>query len=100
MAGSGAIGECVQIALQDQDGGDLVDDCTVLGSWPAGGMKMTMSLGCGKALIPEVNRQAGLLGQNLGKSLCFDGLRAEISGHIKRISDHDLGAGKPADHPL
>ena len=100
MAGSGAIGECVQIALQDEDGGDLVDDCAVFGSRPAGGMKMTVSLGGGQTLIPEVNGQAGLLGQNLGKSLCFHGLRAEIAGHVKWISDHDLGAGKPADHPL
>lgn|GEM_PF-4362859 len=55
----------------------------------------------GKALIPEVNGQAGQLAKLGGEGLSFDGLGAEFAGEMHGVADnngHDSKApGKTGD---
>jgi len=81
--------------LQDEDGGDLVNDslagATVCGV--AGIVKLAMGLSGGQALIPQVDGDAGFGGEGLGELLRLGGLGAEIAGHVERIAHDDMGAG-------
>jgi hypothetical protein len=100
LAGCCAVGNSVKVTLQDENGGNLVDNLAMFAAGAAGGVQMAMSFGGGQTLIPEVDGQAGLPSQNLRKGLSLYGLRAKVPGHVEGISNHDLGAGEPADDPL
>ena len=45
----------IEKALQNQHGGDLVDDLAVTGEGTSRGVKMAVGFGRGKALVPEVD---------------------------------------------
>jgi len=49
------IGLGIQPGLEDQDGGDLIDDGFMGGGWQAGGGKVAMGFSGGEALVPEVD---------------------------------------------
>jgi hypothetical protein len=97
--GRDTVGSClwldpvsVEEALQNENGGYLVDDGTMLGAGASGVEEMPVGFGGGQALVPEVDWQASFVAENLGKGLRLGGLRALISGHVKRIADDDLVA--------
>ncbi len=90
-AGGGGTG--VEEGLQDEDGGNLVDDSAMAGAREACGVEVAMRFGGGEALVPEVDREAGLPVQVAGKLLSFDSLGAEVAGHVEGIPDHDCLAG-------
>jgi hypothetical protein len=50
-----------------------------------------MRLGCGQALIPQKNRHIELLAKLIGKCLRLYCLRAQVAGHVQRITDDNLG---------
>lgn len=59
----------VKEALQDEYGGDLVDDGAMFGKSPAGSVKMAMGFSRGQPLVPEVDGQPGFIAEDLGKGL-------------------------------
>jgi hypothetical protein len=87
----------VEETLQDENGSDLVDDSAMFGARASRGMQVAMGFGGGKALVPEVDGQAGFVAQELGESLSLRGLGTLISGHVEGVADDDLGAAVFAD---
>lgn len=90
----------MQITLKDQHCSHLIYNSFVLAAGQARGVQMTVSLGRRKPFIPQVDRQSRLLMENFCKGLRLCGLRALVSGHIKRVSDNNGGAVVPADQAL
>ncbi len=88
-----AAGASVEPGLQDEDSGDLVDDAFPAYSRVAGVVEMTMGLGGGKALVPQVDGEVELFADLFGEGLGLGGLRALIAGHIEGVSDDSLGDG-------
>lgn len=99
----------VEPALQDEDGGDLVDEVTMLAAVMAGGVKGSVGLGGGEALIPEVDGKGnGLIGSWLGGVRLHEGgqlrdeavdalgLPAVTAGEQKGVADDDAGAAVAA----
>lgn len=87
----------VEEALQNKDGGHLVDDGAVFGPGASGGVQMAVGFGGGEALVPEVDRETGFIAQSLRKGLGLGGLGTLISGHVEGIANDDLGAAVFAD---
>lgn len=71
-----------EVAFEDEDSGNLIDYGFVLGSGASGGVQVSMSLGSGEALVPEVDGEVGFIAEKLGEGLGFSGLGALVSGHI------------------
>jgi hypothetical protein len=106
----------IEPALQDEGGGKLIDDAgadAAISRMVACGFERRVDRGGGKALVPEVNGQAGMasigdvfvrLGVCLGdEPLQFVheamdplGLGAMVSGEVERIADDDAGAAVAA----
>lgn len=82
----------IQVALQDEHGGDLVDDGFAVARVPAGGVKDVMSFNGGEAFIPEMDRNLGSGAQKIDKGMYFRSLRAEIAGEVQRITGDHGGA--------
>src|SRR5581483_9362742 len=86
-AAAGFLG--VEIALQDQNSGDLVDHGPVLGAGAAGGVEMAVGFGGGEALVPKVYGQSEGLAQGFGKGMGFGGLGADVAGHVQGIAENN-----------
>jgi hypothetical protein len=82
----------VQEALQDEDGGNLIDHGAVIRTGTSGSVQVPVGFGGGEALVPEVDRKTSLFAQDAGEFLGLGGLGAQISGHVKRIANNDFGA--------
>ncbi len=97
MGGAVALG--FEEGLQDEDGGDLIDDSLARAAvgGVAGVVKLAMGLGGGEALIPEMDGDAGFSGEGGGKLLRLGGLGALIARHVERIAHNDVGAGVLAE---
>jgi hypothetical protein len=85
--------------LQNQRGGNLIDDAAVLLARVAGLIQNLMGFVGGKALVPKMNGQAGQLAERGGESLGFDGLRAEFATEMNRVADDDSGDFEAAAEP-
>ena len=83
----------IEPALQDEDGGDLVDDVLSVARASTDGIEMAVSLGGTETLIPEMDRQLEFGAQAVGKFLGRDGPGATIAGEMDRPSDDDFRAG-------
>ncbi len=85
--------------LQDEDGGDLVDDIFAADAFGVGrsgvaeGVKVAVGLGGGEALVPEVDGEAELGAEGFGEGLGAGGLGALIAGHVEGVADDGLGDG-------
>lgn len=66
----------VEEGLEDEGGGDLVDDAAVILAAVAGFIEDLVGLLGGEALVPEVDGETGEVGQLLGEGLGADGLGA------------------------
>ena len=53
-----------------------------------------VSFAGGEPLVPQVDRQAGQFSQRGGKGMGFRGLRAQVTGQMHRIANHDAHDGK------
>lgn len=84
--------ESVQEALQNQYGSHLIDNLAMAGEGPASGMQMAVCFRGSEALVPEVNRQGERGAKDIREGLSFDGLGAEIAGHVDGIADNDAAA--------
>ena len=79
----------VEKRLQNEGGGDLIDDLTVLLAGVAGLVKDLVGFVRGQPLVPQVDRQAGELAQLFRKGLRFCGLRTCFTGEADGIADDD-----------
>jgi len=86
----------IQIALQNEHGGHLVNDCLAGFAGAACGIQMTMGLSSAETLVPEHDGQLQLLAQLSGKGLRGHGAWADISRHIKRQAHDDSRAAMTA----
>ncbi len=89
--------------LEQEDGGDLVDDggagLAVEFALPAGEVaapavvvEESVGLGGGEALVEEVKAEVGVLLTEMGgEGLGLGGLRAGITGEMERKADDDVG---------
>ncbi len=77
--------------LQDQYCGDLIDYAPVLLAHVASFVEDPVRfLGC-EALVPQVDRQTGQLGELGGEGLRSRGPRALLAREVQRITDDDTG---------
>lgn len=83
----------VEPALQDEDGGDLVDDILSVARGPADGIEMAVGLGGAEALIPQVNGQIEFGAEGVGKFFRGKGARAAVAGEMNRPSHDNFRAG-------
>lgn len=86
--------------MQDEDGGDLVDDGAVFGTGASRGVQVAMGFRCGETLVPEVDGELGFVTQGLRESLGLGGLRTLIPRHVEGIADDDPAAAIFADEAL
>jgi hypothetical protein len=82
--------------LEDEGGGDLVDEGLVVLAGFAGGVEDFVGFAGGEALIPEFDGELGEVGEFLGKGLDFGGLGAEVAGEVERVADDDADAVETA----
>lgn len=87
----------VQIALQNEDGGDLVDDGFAGVGRAACGIQMAMRLGGAEAFIPEKHGEFQLRFDLRGKLFCGKGARADIAGHVQGQANDNGGAAVAPD---
>ncbi len=79
----------IEERLQDEGGRDLVDDAAVLLAGMAGLIENLVRFAGGKALVAEVDGQAGELAQRGGEDLGSGGLAAFVAREVQRIANHD-----------
>ena len=89
----------VEETLQNQHGGNLIDDGAVFGAWASGGVQVAVGFAGSQALVPEMDREAGFLSQDLGEGLGLGGLRTLVSGHVEGVANDDLYTAIFADEP-
>jgi hypothetical protein len=77
--------------LQNQRGGDLIDDAVMLLAGMTCFVENLVGLVGGQALIPEVDGKAGQLTEGGGEGLSLDGLRADFAAQMDRVADDDSG---------
>jgi len=70
---------CVQKALQNQHGSDLIDDLAMAGEGASGGVEMAVGLGGGEAFVPEVDGEGEICTEGLREGLGLCRLRADIA---------------------
>lgn len=75
--------------MQDEGGGDLVDDAAVFLAGVAGFVKNLVGFARGEALVPQVDGQAGERAELGGECLRFGGLGADLAGEMNRVANHD-----------
>lgn len=83
----------VEPVLQDEYGGDLVNDFFPVAGATADGIEMAVGLGGTQPFIPEVHRQVKFSAKAVGKFLRREGARAAIAGEMDRPSNDNLRAG-------
>ena len=90
--------------LEDEHGGDLVDDVFAADSFGVGGagvakcVEMAVGLGGGEALVPEVDGEAEFGAEGFGEVLGAGGLGALVAGHVEGVADDGFGdGGVPAE---
>jgi hypothetical protein len=86
----------VEEGLEDEDGGDLVDDAAVLLAGVAGLIEDLVGFAGGEALVPEVDGKAGERAEFGGKCLIYGGLWTDVTGEVEGVSDDDADDGKAA----
>ncbi len=79
--------------LEDEDGGDLVDDAFAPQGGVSAGVEMAVGFGGGEALVPELDGEVEFGAEVFGEGLGLGRLRALVAGHMERIPDHDEGDG-------
>lgn len=89
----------VEKALEDESGGYLIDDGTMLPAGVAGFVENLVRFAGREALVPQVDGQAGQFGEAGGKRLGLGRLKTGVTCQMKRIADHNCGdieaTGKP-----
>ena len=78
--------------MQDEDGGHLIDDLAMLAAGAAGGVEVAMGFGGGEPLVPQGDGELKLLAQDFGEGVHLGSLGAQISRHVERVADDDVGA--------
>jgi hypothetical protein len=99
----------IKPALQDEDGGDLVDEAAGALVRAAGGGEGSLSFGGGEALVPEVDGEDGaIVLTGLGSLLMHEGLElldkgvdapglaAAVAGEMEGVADDESGAAVAA----
>jgi hypothetical protein len=86
----------VEERLEDQRGGDLVDEGFVLFAGVAGLVEDPVRLAGREALVPEMDGKAGESAEFSGQGLGFGGARAFGAGEVQRVADDDAGDGEAA----
>ena len=90
-------------ALQDDDGGYLIDHFAVLRSRTARLIQKAVGLRGSQALIPQMYGKLRFFGEQSGECLRLLCLTALLSGEMKRVADDDfltaVFAGKPRQRP-
>lgn len=89
-------GALVQKGLQDEGGGDLVDEVFVLLAGVTGLVENLVGFAGGEALIPEVDGQTGERAQLGGELLHLGGAGADFAGEMQGVADHDARHGEAA----
>ncbi len=84
-------GAGVEPGLEDEDGGDLVDDVLAADGGVAGVVEVAVGLGGGEALVPEVDGEGELGAEVFGECLGLGGLGALVAGHVEGVADDGLG---------
>ncbi len=77
-------------ALQDENGGDLIDEVAMILAGFTHGVEMAVGLAGGQALIGEVDWEAKGGADFLGEGLGLQGLRADLPGHMEGIAHDDF----------
>jgi len=85
----GVWGAVVEEGLEDEGGGDLVDDLAVGLAGVAGLVEDLVGFAGGEALVPEVDGEAGEGGELGGEGLGFGGLGAGVAGEVGGVADDD-----------
>jgi hypothetical protein len=104
---------CVQPALQDDGGGELVDDVAAVIAFcriVTGCLESGVGLGGGEALVPEMDGERWVAGfcdegfELVDEAMDPLGLAAGVSGEVERVADDDAGtvmaAGEAKDGAL
>ena len=79
----------VEEGLQNEGGGNLVDDVVVLLAGVAGFVKNLVGRFGGEAFIPHVNGQAAEIAELCGKVPGAGGAGTFFAGEVKGIADDD-----------
>lgn len=87
----------VEETLQNQHGGDLIDDFPVGREGASGGVEMAMGFGGGEALVPEVDGEGKGGAEGFGEGLGLGGEGADIAGEVERMAEDNSGAVVPAE---
>ena len=80
----------IEPALQNEHGGDLVDDVFSIAQTASDGVEMTMGFGGAHALIPQMHRQIELRAQTVGKYFRRERPRTAIAGQMNRPSNDNF----------
>ena len=72
----------VQIGLEQDDGGEAVDGAAGLGEGAGGAAEDTVGLHGGEALVPELDREAGVAAEGSAPAADVDGLSALIAAEV------------------
>lgn len=83
----------IEPVLQDENGGDLVDDVFSVARATADGVEMAVSLGGTEAFIPQVNGELKFGAQCVGEFLRREGARAAVAGEMNRPANDNFRAG-------
>lgn len=79
----------VEPGLEDEDGGNLIDQRLVLLAVVAGLVEDLMSLGAGQPFIPQMDGELGKLTELGGKGLILESSGADFAAHVQGIAHHD-----------
>ncbi len=100
---------CIQPALQDDGGSELIDAvkadvpvCMAVCRVVTGGLEDGMGLGGGEALVPEMDGERWVAGfcnerfELVDEAMDALGLAAGVSGEVERVADDDAGTAMAA----
>ncbi len=79
----------IQIALENKNGGHLIDDLLARMGGATCGIQMTMRLGGAETFIPQNDREFQIFFDGGGELLCRQRARANVAGHVQRQAHHD-----------
>lgn len=83
----------VEPALQDEDGGDLVDDIFSVTRTATDGIEMAVGLGGAEAFVPKMHRELKFGAQGIGEFLRGEGARAAVAGEMNRPANDNFRTG-------
>lgn len=86
----------VKKRLEDQSGGNLVNDAAVLLPGMTGFVENLVRFAGRQALVPQVDGQSSQRTQFGRESLRLYGSRALLSRHVQRIAHHNGGHAEPS----